>query len=381
MLSDFESETEASSSSSLAGSIRSSASGSGTSEQSCCTCIPGESTCEVPRLSGSKRPFEPCSTLAHPPVSLNLEQTFVLDRLVAELDGDSASVVVTNPLANDNPIVYVTKSWQDMCGFTFEGAVGRNPRLTQGEHSDTEVIKRISGALKRELPCKVMMVNYRSGNVAKPFWNMLSISPVVYRGQLQFYMANLQDYSYHVGKLLSLTPAQFCRAAEHHQKRKLESLRPFDLAKPATYEADPDANLKIELSGTSAMGGVAGGGVRVIKRLGWSNLVLEPEHLAERVMDALQNMDARYELTHNFSSSITGISECCILHAHYDAISFKIAVACDASDGTYCIVCTRLSGDTFAYHKAYRQLKDLLGCAVQEVNMLQGSLPRPRTII
>lgn len=349
--------------------------------QSCCTCMPGDCTCEVPRLPGCKRPVEPRPNLAHPAAQLNLQQTILLERLVAELDGDSASVVVTNSLVKDNPIVYVTKPWQEMCGFTFEGAVGRNPRLTQGEHSDKEVIQRISGALKRQLPCKVMMVNYRSGDLAKPFWNMLSMSPVVYRGQLQFYMANLQDYSYHVGKLLSLTPAQFCRAAEHHQRRQLESLRPFDLAKPAIYEADPDAAITTEPTGSSAAGGAAGGGLRVIKRLGWSKLVLEPEHLADRVMDALQNMDARYELTHGFSSSSPGTSDCCVLHVNYDTIAFKITVACDAGDGSYCIVCTRLCGDTFTYHKAYRQLKQLLGCAVQEVNMLKEGVPRPRTFI
>ena len=48
-----------------------------------------------------------------------------------------------------NPIVWVTRPWQDMCGFTYGEAVGRNPRLTQGERSDPAVVSAISGALKQ----------------------------------------------------------------------------------------------------------------------------------------------------------------------------------------------------------------------------------------
>ena len=52
--------------------------------------------------------------------------------------------------------------------------------------------------------------------------------------------ANLQDYSYHMSKMVSLTPSQFCKAAEFfQQKRHIE--RPVTerlLAKPAIYEAD-----------------------------------------------------------------------------------------------------------------------------------------------
>ena len=71
-----------------------------------------------------------------------------------------------------NPIIHVTDPWQEMCGFSYEGAMGLNPRVVQGDNTDEEVVSRMKGALKSNCPCKVMLVNYRSG----------ASSPKYYRG-------------------------------------------------------------------------------------------------------------------------------------------------------------------------------------------------------
>ena len=49
------------------------------------------------------------------------------------LDTETDSVVITNPLVANTPIVHVTQAWQAMCGYTTRQACGQNPRLTQGE--------------------------------------------------------------------------------------------------------------------------------------------------------------------------------------------------------------------------------------------------------
>ena len=57
--------------------------------------------------------------------------------------------------------------------------------------------------------------------------------------------ASLQDYSYQIGRMVTLTPAQFCRSAEHHQRQRRlgTTLQPQLLAKPTIYEADDDFSL------------------------------------------------------------------------------------------------------------------------------------------
>jgi len=290
-----------------------------------------------------------------PTVVLDDVQRKVLEDLVNCVDAH-ASIVITNPLAEDNPIVYVTEPWQSMCGFTYAEATGQNPRIVQGDRTDRKVVRAISGALANKRACKVQFVNYRRGMPNQPFWNMLSISPVLHQGNVVFYMANLQDYSYHISQMVSLTPSQFCRVAAHHQRGRRLQFLDF-LAKPGLYEVDASFALPCRqgANDSEAMKVTP----QPIKRLGWNNLALEPEHLSERLKDALQTMGASYEM-HICSDSE---AEIFVLHAKIDDVACRVTVSEDPCDGTQRISVTRLAGDTFEYHKSFRQLREHLGDA------------------
>jgi len=314
-------------------------------------------------------------TVMHEEVQLCPTQREVLQRLVGSLD-ENTSVVITNAMQRDNPIVYVTKPWENMCGFSYGQAVGRNPRLTQGTKSDPAVIKLMSGALAQQQSCKVMMLNYRSGLEDRPFYNMLSISPVVHSGQLLFYLANLQDYSYHMSRLVSLSPSQFCRTAQHFMQRSrlnAAALAPRNLARPAILESNDDYALQV----TPVAGQTPAAGFQM-KRLGWSKLNLEPEHLIDRVVDCLQTMGARYELSPNTSDT----DDLFIVSVEIRSVACRILVSRDpAEESAYRILCSRLGGDTFAYHDFFKELRVLLGDAVESGESLnvggRRMLPAP----
>jgi len=293
-------------------------------------------------------------------------QRKVLRRLVGSLD-ENTSVVITNAMQRDNPIVYVTKPWESMCGFSYCQAVGRNPRLTQGAKSDPAVIKLMSGALAQQQPCKVMMLNYRSGHEDRPFYNMLSISPVVHSGQLLFYLANLQDYSYHMSRLVSLSPSQFCRTAQHFMQRSrlnAAALAPRTLARPAILESNDEFALQV-----TPIAGHTPAASFQMKRLGWSKLNLEPEHLIDRVVDCLQTMGARYELSPNTSDD----DDLFIVSVEINSVACRILVSRDpAEESAYRILCSRLGGDTFAYHSFFQELRVLLGDAVESGQSLNA---------
>ena len=99
-------------------------------------------------------------------------------------------------------------------------------------------------------------------------------------------------------------------------------------------------------------------------------MVLEPEHLSERLKDALQTMGASYEL--HICGDQEG--EIFVLHAKIDAIACRLTVSEDPADGTQRISVTRLGGDTFEYHKAFRQLREHLGeaCTLTRPLLQQG---------
>lgn len=311
----------------------------------------------------------------HKDAQLGHVQRRVLEHLVSKLDTRNTSLVITNPLAKDNPIVYVTEPWQQMCGFTYDEAVNRNPRVTQGPKTDAAVVNAIGSALRVNRACKVQLVNYRHGQLDQPFWNMISINPILFQGQLMLYMANLQDYSYQMGQMVSLTPSQFCRAALHHQRtRRPENLVALTLAKPTLYETDPEHALVEEPP--SRFNSVST--PLPVKRLGWSKLTLDPEHLRDRVVDALQQMDvSKYEV----HERADGEGEVFMISVQQADLAFRALISEDA-DGHFRISCTRVAGDTFAYHAAFKLLRQYLGEAVPtqqpaKPQLLAASSARP----
>ena len=76
---------------------------------------------------------------------------------------------------------HVTEAWSRMCGCSPEHAVGKNPRMTQGEGSDRETIRMMGHALTQQKACKVRLINYRSlpdGSTIdsnSAFWNCITV--------------------------------------------------------------------------------------------------------------------------------------------------------------------------------------------------------------
>ena len=170
-----------------------------------------------------------------------------------------------------------------------------------------------------------------------------------------------------MSKLVSLSPAQFCRAAQHHQSvRRLPLLsarrrakgtgraRGALAARPGIFEADEEFEIPISPPQRPTA-------ATELKRLGWAQLPLEPEHLADRVADCLQTMDARYEVTESDDGTDSGF----VVNADIWGVACQFLVTRDPGNAlTYRISCTRLGGDTFTYHRAFRQLRELLGDSI-----------------
>ena len=311
----------------------------------------------------------------HPDALITPLQRDLVQNFASRLEDPHASVVITNPRERDNPIVYVTERWQSMCGFTYDEAVGRNPRLTQGTSTNQDAVRTLKDAIAKQSACKVQIVNYRGGEHGSPFWNMLSINPIVYRGKLMLYAASLQDYSYHMDKLISLTPSQFCRALEHYQRGRYVDERPLtalQLAKPTVHEADAAHPLITPARAAHVQSTTT---PRPIKRLGWTQLAIEPEHLRDRVADALQTIGVKYELVSRADCE----GEILSIHAVADGLAMRVMIAENSADGLYecaptplplptpapltasrcalSVTVTRVSGDTFKFHEIYRELR------------------------
>jgi len=150
--------------------------------------------------------------------------------------------------------------------------------------------------------------------------------------------------------MVSLTPQQFCRSATFHQRQlHLRNARETLLARPTVYEHCDDTPLVDDADAIVPM-------PSVIKRLGWDRLTLEPEHLTDRVVDVLQRLDAQYELSETVGPDATTFS----VHARLNNVAMRVLITQDSELGLYRISCTRIAGETFAYHEVFRKLRGLL---------------------
>ncbi|MBJ7353269.1 MAG: PAS domain-containing protein [Thermoleophilaceae bacterium] len=86
-------------------------------------------------------------------------------------------VVITDALAEDNPIIYATPAFANLTGYAPEELIGRNCRILQGARTDPETVKQIGEALAAGRSCEVELINYRKDGTT--FWNHLAISPVL----------------------------------------------------------------------------------------------------------------------------------------------------------------------------------------------------------
>ncbi len=87
------------------------------------------------------------------------------------------SFTISDPNAEDDPLVWVNPAFERTTGYSAEQVLGRNCRFLQGPDTDPEALDRIRAALRAAEPIRETLLNYRADGSA--FWNQVSISPVL----------------------------------------------------------------------------------------------------------------------------------------------------------------------------------------------------------
>ncbi|WP_435195011.1 PAS domain S-box protein [Natronomonas sp. EA1] len=86
-------------------------------------------------------------------------------------------IVVADPSAEDNPIVYANERFRELTGYDEEEVLGRNCRFLQGPETSEEPVRRMRTAIEEAEPVTVEVLNYRRDGTA--FWNRVRIAPLV----------------------------------------------------------------------------------------------------------------------------------------------------------------------------------------------------------
>lgn len=107
---------------------------------------------------------------------MNEERRIVIDWLRRIGVEFQTGFIITNPEAEDNPIVYANQTFLEMCGYSENEVIGKNGRFLHGKKTDQLTSKEIRTCIDNGVACTREIINYRKDGV--PFWNEITIQPI-----------------------------------------------------------------------------------------------------------------------------------------------------------------------------------------------------------
>ena len=113
------------------------------------------------------------------------------DPFAAAVRASQMAMVITDPLQDDNPIVFANDAFCALTGYARDEILGRNCRFLQEPDTDPVEVTRLRDAIAGRVPVEVQLLNRRKdGGV---FWNRLFVSPVFQGTDLAFFVASQFD--------------------------------------------------------------------------------------------------------------------------------------------------------------------------------------------
>jgi PAS domain S-box-containing protein len=105
------------------------------------------------------------------------------------------AVIVTGPLADDCPTIFVNDAFSRLTGYAAGEAVGRNCRFLQCPETDPEAIAQVRQALASGGEITADLLNRRKSG--ETFWNRLHIAPIRdAAGNIEFFLSTQADVTY-----------------------------------------------------------------------------------------------------------------------------------------------------------------------------------------
>lgn len=150
------------------------------------------------------------------------------------------ALVLTDPYADDNPIIYVNGAFERITGYSRDAAVGRNCRFLQGQDTDPEARRAIRKAIEDEETATIDIYNYRADG--EGFWNRLIVGPIYDDGGKLRYFAGIQNDMSMIrdDSKLSRHADRVLREVQHRVKNHLSMI--VSLIRMQARSPDPSAS-------------------------------------------------------------------------------------------------------------------------------------------
>ncbi len=93
------------------------------------------------------------------------------------IDASPNGIIMVDAIHPEMPVVYANPAFSAITGYTSNEVIGLNCRFLQGRDTDSASVEAVRSALRRQVEVAVTLLNYRKDG--SPFWNHLTISPVI----------------------------------------------------------------------------------------------------------------------------------------------------------------------------------------------------------
>lgn len=113
------------------------------------------------------------------------------DPFAAAVRASQMAMVITDPLRDDNPIVFANDAFCELTGYARDETMGRNCRFLQEPDTDPVEVTRLREAIAGSIPVEAQILNRRKDGSL--FWNRLFASPVFQGETLVFWVASQFD--------------------------------------------------------------------------------------------------------------------------------------------------------------------------------------------
>lgn len=106
--------------------------------------------------------------------------------LLQVINNCHAPITITDHQAEDEPIIYCNKAFEELTGYNHDEIIGQNCRFLQGEVTDRDTVAELAKALKDDESVEVTLLNYRKDGSS--FWNHLMMEPVTIDGKVTHFL-------------------------------------------------------------------------------------------------------------------------------------------------------------------------------------------------
>lgn len=108
------------------------------------------------------------------------------------IDASNDGIVVAEQEGDDNILIYANRAFERLSGYSVDDILYQDCRFLQAGDRDQPGLDAIRQAVREHRPCRQVIRNYRKDGT--PFWNELSITPVLNEAdQLTYYIGIQKD--------------------------------------------------------------------------------------------------------------------------------------------------------------------------------------------